>query len=171
MAGRPITDEDRQRVRLLHAEGLGRNQIARQLGRSGQTISKIADDLGLSFERTATVAATEARKADAAALRAEEMLGALRDAKRIRGQLFAPARIMNFGGRDNTYNERDIPEPTFEQKRQIAQAWSLLVEKSVRLDEHDADDGADGARSMLGSLARELRVAAEHIQQEEASDP
>ncbi|RLU85876.1 helix-turn-helix domain containing protein [Streptomyces griseocarneus] len=66
----PITDADRKAVRHLHAEGLSRNEIARQTGRSAATVSKIAKAEGLRFEGGARVApATEARRADAAARR------------------------------------------------------------------------------------------------------
>lgn len=155
MPGAPVTEHDRAEVRRLHAEGCARNEIARRIGRSGRTVSRIAAELGLSFDRALTVAATEAKKADAKALRAEEMMAALRDARRVREQLFAPAKIMNFGGRDNTYNERDIPEPTFEQKRSIAQTWGLLIERSIRLDQHDGGDQGLAAvdawlRGMMG---------------------
>lgn len=69
MAG-PITDADREAVRRLHAEGKSRNQIARETGRSAATVSKIAAAEGLTFSGGARVAAaTEARRADAAARR------------------------------------------------------------------------------------------------------
>ncbi|MFC8095357.1 hypothetical protein [Streptomyces sp. NPDC057301] len=66
----PITDRDREQVRRLHAEGQSRNQIARSIGRSAASVSKIARELGLTFAGGARVAAaTEARRADAAARR------------------------------------------------------------------------------------------------------
>lgn len=43
---RPVTDEDRRRVRELHAEGLSRNAIGKEIGRSGRTVSRIADAEG-----------------------------------------------------------------------------------------------------------------------------
>ncbi|MGW2484954.1 helix-turn-helix domain-containing protein [Streptomyces sp. NPDC001571] len=66
----PIRKRDRDRVRELHAEGKSRNEIARTTGRSAATVSKIARELGLAFSGGARVAAaTEARRADAAARR------------------------------------------------------------------------------------------------------
>ncbi|WP_411129902.1 helix-turn-helix domain-containing protein [Streptomyces sp. x-19] len=66
----PITDRDRKQVRELHAEGKSRNEIARTIGRSAATVSKIARAEGLAFSGGARVAAaTEARRADAAARR------------------------------------------------------------------------------------------------------
>ena len=66
----PITDRDRKQVHRLHAAGKSRNAIAREIKRSASTVSKIAESLGLTFAGGARVAAaTEARRADAAARR------------------------------------------------------------------------------------------------------
>ncbi|MEU7163129.1 helix-turn-helix domain-containing protein [Streptomyces morookaense] len=66
----PITNRDREAVRRLHAEGKSRNHIARTIGRGAASVSKIAAELGLAFSGGARVtAATEARRADAAARR------------------------------------------------------------------------------------------------------
>lgn len=86
----PITDADREQVRRLHAEGESRNAIARAIGRSAASVSKIARELGLTFSGGARVAAaTEARRADAAARRellADEALdGALGQVARTAG--------------------------------------------------------------------------------------
>ncbi|GAA0371702.1 helix-turn-helix domain-containing protein [Streptomyces blastmyceticus] len=86
----PITNTDREQVRRLHAAGKSRNAIARETGRSAATVSKVARELGLEFSGGARVAAaTEARRADAAARRellAEESLdGALRQVERTTG--------------------------------------------------------------------------------------
>lgn len=66
----PITDRDREAVRRLHGEGKSRNAIARTSGRGAATVSKIANELGLTFSGGARVAAaTEAHRADAAVRR------------------------------------------------------------------------------------------------------
>lgn len=84
----PIIDTDREAVRRLHTEGKSRNQIARETGRSAATVSKIAADLGLAFSGGARVAAaTEARRADAAARREQladtALDGALNQVERV----------------------------------------------------------------------------------------
>ena len=62
---RPVTEEDREQIRALHAEGLGRNEIARRLNRGLRTVSVHAAQMGLSFARAAmTEEATRVRKAD-----------------------------------------------------------------------------------------------------------
>lgn len=140
MAARPITDEDRRRVRSLHAAGRNRNQIAKELGRSGSTVSKIAAELGLSFNREATAAATEAKVIDAKARRAQLMHDLLDDAERLRAQLFSETTIHSFGGKENTYNSKKVPRPLFSDQRNIVQAVSTAISASLRLDVHDSDD-------------------------------
>ncbi|WP_370420359.1 helix-turn-helix domain-containing protein [Streptomyces sp. QH1-20] len=86
----PIREGDREQVRRLHAGGKSRNAIARTIGRSASTVSKIAAQEGLAFSGGARVAAaTESRRADAAARRvllADESLdGALRQVERVGG--------------------------------------------------------------------------------------
>lgn len=66
-------------------------------------VSKIAKELGLSFNREATAAATEAKVIDAKARRAQLMHDLLDDAERLRQQLFALATLHSFGGKDHTY--------------------------------------------------------------------
>jgi IS30 family transposase len=85
----PVTDEDRERLRQLHAEGHGRNEIARRLKRSPRTISILAEELGLSFDRTATAVATQARVIDAKARRAALIHRAYARAEKIYDRLEA----------------------------------------------------------------------------------
>jgi IS30 family transposase len=97
----PVSEDELAEIRRLHAEGKGRNEIARTIGRSLRTISVHAGRMGLTFDRTATEAATEARKADLAerrAILAEALQG---DAERLTEQLWEPAVVFNFGGKDD----------------------------------------------------------------------
>jgi transposase-like protein len=66
-----VTDKERQRVAELHAEGKGRNAIAREIGRSAGTVSSVAAQLGISFDRSAAKKATDARLAYAEERRLE----------------------------------------------------------------------------------------------------
>lgn len=139
---RPVTDKDYAQVKALHAEGLTRNEIARQMRRSGKTVSRIAEMLGLDFDRTRTAVATEARKVDARAKRTALAEALLDDAERLRQQLFAPALAWNFGGKDNTYEQQQIPQPSFRDQYQIMSAIGVAVDRHLRLDDHDAGDSA-----------------------------
>jgi hypothetical protein len=52
MAARPVTPEDQNQIRTLHAAGTSRNQIARQLNRRPSVISEWAKKMGLEFDGT-----------------------------------------------------------------------------------------------------------------------
>ncbi|WP_405752907.1 MULTISPECIES: helix-turn-helix domain-containing protein [unclassified Streptomyces] len=81
---RPITDKDRRAVRR-HAAGRTRNEIARKLKRSPSTVSKIAKDQGLTFDRgPEVIAATEARRIDLAARRVDLAHRQHEDAEKLR---------------------------------------------------------------------------------------
>jgi ParB-like chromosome segregation protein Spo0J len=149
----PINDDDREQVRRLHAEGLGRNDIARAIGRSPSTVSKIAAALGLTFDRTATAVATEARKADARAMRAEIAIGLLEDVVRLRAQLFKSCTVFNFGGKENTFEQALIDEPTFADKRNILTAIGTAVDRAMKLDAYDKiDETLSGIDAWLDAM-------------------
>lgn len=61
---RPITDEDRDEIRQLHAKGKSCRAIADAVDRSPGRVSEIAKSLGLKFDRAQTRAATSATQAD-----------------------------------------------------------------------------------------------------------
>ncbi|WP_018908765.1 helix-turn-helix domain containing protein [Salinispora arenicola] len=140
---RPVTQADYDRVRELHAQGMSRNEIGRTIGRSGRTISRLAQELGLSFERSgATAKATEARKADAATRRARIEEQALASAERLLKQMWKPALVFNFGGRENDYNSTTLEEPPFSDKRAIATSVQALMQTALKIAEHDRADAA-----------------------------
>ena len=120
-----------------HAQGKSRNAIAEILGRSGCTVSRIAADLGLSFERTRTAAAAAAKEADGAAGRAQLQLDALAGVNKLMRQMFEPTVIYTFGGKENDYSERPVDEPPFRDKRDIATAISALAATALKLAEYD----------------------------------
>lgn len=156
---RPVTQADYDQVRQLHAQGKTRNEIGRALGRSGRTISRIAVELGLSFERSgATAAATAAKKADAASRRAKLQVDALDGAQKLMDQMFAPTVVFNFGGKENDYNSREHPEPPFRDKQAIANAIQALAGTALKLAEYDKAAGSEDEKGMLGRLRDQLRA-------------
>lgn len=158
-SGPPITDDDRRRVAELHAQGLSRNAIARETGRSQATVSKLARELGLSFRRERTAEATRVKVIDAKARRAELAALLLEDAHRLREQLWEPCTLVKIGGKDNIATEHPLARPLFEDQLKIVQASSLAAERHARLVELDADNGVGEATSMLTGLAEALGKA------------
>ena len=170
MARRPLTQADRDRVRELHAAGRNRNQIAKDIDRSGATVSKLAAELGLSFDREQVKAATDAKVADAREKRSQLMLDYLTDAQRLRQQLWGATEYREHGGRDFVCRKWTQPEPTPADKLKLMQASATAAASSLKLDHHDADRGADGAKSMLGALAAGLQAAYDQLEHEDQAD-
>ncbi|MFE5895905.1 helix-turn-helix domain-containing protein [Streptomyces sp. NPDC056488] len=159
---KPITDQDRDDVRRLHAEGESRNAIARAIGRSGSTVSKIAGEFDppLSFERgPEVVAATDARRVDLAARRALFAERLHDSAERLHEQLFAPCTVGAFGGKENEWSQVDLDRPQFADQRQILAAVSTAVDKSLKLAPAEGGQNAEDVRSMLGTLGEVLADA------------
>lgn len=152
-AGRPLTDADRRRVAKLHAKGLNRNAIAREIGRAQSTVSKIARELGLSFDRSRTTAATQARQVDAKHRRAELADLALDDAHEMRRRALA------------------LPPDDGRNARDFAQAYGVFIDRHIRLAEMDADNGTEHAKSMLGALADGFAAAYKHLGAPPPDDP
>jgi hypothetical protein len=167
---RHVTDDDYEAVRALHAQGCGRNEIARRLDRSGEVISRLAAEMGLSFARAAnTAVATETRRQDLAARRillAEQLTA---DAERLREQLWQPTVVYAFGGKDNTYEEHLMEEAPAADKRALMGALGMAVDRSLKLEPIRDDSGAEAAKSMVGQLMAGLVEVYREQQSEEGS--
>lgn len=160
VAAERVTDAERERILELHGQGMSRNDIAREVNRSGDVVSRTVRDAGLAFDRSGQVAAaTAAKQADNRAKRAQLANDLLEDAQKLRAKLWAPALVYNFGGKDNTYTERTHDEPDASAKLKLMQAVGVAVDRSLKIDEHDSGAGVDAARSMITDLAAKLGAA------------
>jgi hypothetical protein len=158
----PFSDEEIEELKRLHAEGLGRNAIAREMGRSLRGVSVHAERLGLTFDRTATAVATEAKKTDAKARRAaiidrayarvEKLLDRLDEADE--GRFKFTASTVN--GID-TVSLDHVPG---QEEKALSGAITQYLTQAVKLEQLDGDPGVEAARSMLGSLAEGLNKLA-----------
>lgn len=157
---RPWTEDTE--LRELHAAGHTLGDIAKRLDRSRSTISHHAKRLGLVWDRagTRTAAATAAKIADARTRRAQLAAALLDDAERLRAQMWAPTIVFNFGGKDNDYNQRELPEPPHGDKLKIMQAVGIAVDRVLKIDLHDADAELEQAVGMLDQIAAAINAAA-----------
>jgi hypothetical protein len=155
--GTPITDEDRKEIIRLHGEGKGRNEIARLTQRSLRTVSLVCAEAGLEFDVTMTEDATRHRVAQLAERRAILAEALQADAERLTEAMWQPGKIYSFGGRDNTYSERDVDEPPAADKRNLMAAANVAIEKSLKLVPPRDDDGTEQVGSLLTSLYDKLR--------------
>lgn len=155
----PVSDAERARIIATIEAGTSRNDTARKHKRSPGTITKIAHAAGLSFDRSATRAATEAKQADNRARRAGQAIAYLDkvdelfvEIDAVRARLHGPTIVFNFGGRDNDYNERLLDEPDSGTVRALtssirdlmmsARAAHTTVLDMERTDQPQAGNGA-----------------------------
>lgn len=136
---RLVTDEERARVRELHAEGMSRNKIAEELDRPWSTVTKIAVELGLSFDRAATRQAVEAHKVDLAAMRADLAHELLSKARGFLRAMDKPFLVFSFGGKDNTYAERTLDKAPTADVRNLMTSVGIALQRSLELSKFDAD--------------------------------
>ncbi|MEU8886726.1 helix-turn-helix domain-containing protein [Streptomyces sp. NPDC048442] len=159
---RPVDDADREAVRVLHAEGHGRNEIARRTGRSGHTISDLAADLGLTFDRAATAVATQARVIDSRARRAAivarlydvaeddlDYLTSVNPYPLVEVSMGAPVR----------YDAERLPA---QDRKALITGISTATTAAARLEAIDGSPETDSVRSMLLSLADGIQAVAGH---------
>ena len=142
--------------RELHARGYGRNRIAREMGVAPVCVSRTAEHLGLTFDRSRIEAATKARLADLAerrALLAEDLLS---DAEKLRAQMWEPTIVYNFGGATNSYEEHEFPEAPAADKRALMSTAATAIDRVLKLVPPEESSNLDGAKSMLGSLGEAL---------------
>ncbi|QJT04367.1 helix-turn-helix domain-containing protein [Streptomyces asoensis] len=137
---RAVTQEDYDAVRRLHAQGMGRNEIARTINRGTRTVSVLAAEMNLVFEITVTEEATRHRVAQLAERRAILAEALQDDAERLTEQLWQPAKVFRIGGAANKYVERELDEPPADAKRDLLAAASIAIEKSLKLVPPERED-------------------------------
>ena len=137
----PVGDAEREQIRVLHARGESLNAIAKQLGRSKSTIAHHCKAMGLSFDRSATIEATEARVADTKAKRAEVSARFLAKAGELLDQMDQPHLAFNFGGKENTYNEHLLDRAPTGDLRNLMESAAKAFGQHLAQERHDADDG------------------------------
>lgn len=155
----PLDPDKRAAIAQAIRDGGRRNEIAREHGVSPSTVTTIATAEGIdgAFDRSATKRATEARNADVAAERARLKSLLVEDAHRLRQQLWLPCTMHNFGGKDNTHNSIELPQPTFEQQRNIMTSVGIAVDKVAALEKLDLGGGVEEAAGLIRDLVDSIR--------------
>lgn len=159
--GSPLPAEVVAEIQRLAGEGSGRNEIARQLGVSAGTVTRHAP--AGSFDRGGTAVAVKARQVDLAARRAELAALLLEDAAKLRAQLWQPHMAFAFGGKENTYNEHPLSEPTPADKRALISSAVTALTAHLRLVDHDSDGGLADAESVLDGFMNSIAQRAAEI--------
>lgn len=170
---RPLAADKRAAILTdIRAGELSRNAIARKHSVSVGSVTNIAKkaEEHTAFDRSQTVQATRAREADTASVRAS--LAARRTAfavhlqdvaEREAGKLTAPTLYWEWGGKEHTYAEKTVDEPTATDRRTIMATIATAVDRSLKLVP-PAPEAATESRSALGDLMAGLAAdyAARH---------
>jgi len=137
----PLAPQKRAAILEDIRAGKTRNRTARDHGVSFSTVTKIAGEERISFDRSQTKSATDAAVADARAIRAATSRRFLDEANKLLDELHQPHTAYSFGGKENTYNEHEFPEPPVDAKRTLITAAAIAYDKHLAQERHDADDG------------------------------
>jgi hypothetical protein len=152
----PVTDEEKAEIRRLHGEGKSCRAIADEIDRSPTTVSEKAAEMGLSFDRSQTEAATKAALKDNAAKRAAIIAWqydrTLRLAARLDADTFKVAGQTQFGMQAEELDF--VPDGS---ELNLSRAIGTYLKAAADLEKVDATDGTDAARGMLGDLMARLR--------------
>jgi hypothetical protein len=142
--------------RELHAEGLGRNAIARAMSIPQCVASRTAEHLGLDFDRSRIQAATRARLADFEERRsilAERLLAIAEDSL---SRIYEETTVFAFGGKDNEFNDHVFPEAPVLERQKLLTSAAIAIDKSLKLVPPSASSDLDNAKSMLTQIGEAL---------------
>jgi hypothetical protein len=162
---KPLSEKVRRQVLAAVRAGEKRSALARRLGISHTAVTRICREaqivqLPMTPERAATLAAaTHAIRTNSAHRRATLSASFLEDAERLRSQLWQPATIGDFGGKEFEYHEHKLPEPDAKSKRDLMIAAAVAADKSMLLEKFDRDDtGAERVRGAIVDLIDRMQA-------------
>ncbi|WEV41628.1 helix-turn-helix domain-containing protein [Bifidobacterium sp. ESL0682] len=136
-----VTQAEQDRIRELHAQGKSLNSIAKTLHRSNSTVKKYADLMGLSFDRGATMNATKAKSADAAAKRADLKNRLLDEAALLLEDLHKPYPVYSFT-QSGKYLEHEMKKPSADVIRNLMTSVGIALQRSIDLERVDQQSEA-----------------------------
>lgn len=143
-ATEPLSDETRARIIALALQELPVRAIAQEAGCSTGSVSNVCRLAGIFLDRGRTRAATEARRADAAAARAElaaELIALTRDEL---ARLRRPhTEYWGVGGAEPVVLSQLMPEPPPRARRDLISGAMALVDRHLKLVAVDAGNGRD----------------------------
>lgn len=158
---KPLTDDEKQHIVELIQSGKGCAEIAREVGRAVDTVSRIAKTIGWTFGKTNLARAHEARSAYSSERRAELAARATEEADRLLRELHGEYMVFSFGGKDNTFNAKVLEEPPIEAKRAMIQGFRELIRTVIDIDRHDSrnDEGASAVDEWLRGIVGDAVAA------------
>lgn len=152
-----IDPDKRARVAALHAQGLGRNEIARRLDMRPADVTRAAREAGLSFDRAATDKATRARTRDMAAARQTQLIRAYDAVDMILDRLEDPHPVAMLRGEGGIPRETPVSQIPARDLAQLTDALYKVRTVASKLEAVD-NPAAVEASDMLTRLADRLGI-------------
>lgn len=138
---RPVDAKTRARIRKLARDGMTRNAIAREVGVSPSTVSKVCEAARppITFDRTATAAAVEAHSIDMKAVRAKLSEQAVERVGKLFDLLDAKHTVFHFD-KDGVMSTGTLDRPTSGDMKNYITSIGILIDKHIALVRYDSDD-------------------------------
>jgi transposase-like protein len=162
--GARIPDGQREAILAdVRAGGLSCRAIAKKHGVSAATVSGLAREHGLTFERSdgKTRAATAARAFDAKTARAQMIERLHGDAERFRERAWQPCTTLIGTGPQAMWVTTNLP--SFRDQQSAYTSLGIALDKALTLERHDDDSGQAAGQNMLGDLMAALGAVHERI--------
>lgn len=152
-----LTDAEKARIVELARRGWTCRQVAVEVSRSPTTVSRTARQAGVVWGEVnqARANATVAYGAERRAVLASQLQI---EAEKLLAEIRKPMVAYNFGGKDNTYNERTMSEPDTRAKRDLVHAATMASKAALEIDKHDnRSTDVDQAAGLIVALVDGLR--------------
>jgi hypothetical protein len=157
---RPWTREEDAQLKKLHSLGRSLHSITKEMGRSGETISRHAKQLGLIFNKAKMLPALEHNAADIKQLResnirtmhelAKSIMDEITDVRA--GQRRFRTTIKGMGGADVTEIELQYIPP--QDMRNLLTSVAATISSVTALEKANNDGGLSEAKSIVGGIRR-----------------
>lgn len=154
------TDAEKARILELHGQGMSRNDIARETGRSNDVVSRTVRAAGKTFERGPEVAAAVAAKQADNSVRRQDIKHRIY----VHGQLLMgrveadefETLVKGKYGAEEIVTLRFVPP---NDEKAIAQSVGSYMATAAKLEAIDSGAPIEAAKSMLADLGSALGVA------------
>ncbi|MFC7790969.1 hypothetical protein [Streptomyces cinereoruber] len=133
-------------VQVLAEQGFGRNEIARRTGIPEVSVSRIAESLGITFDRSQTEQALKARLADLKESQMGLAMGAIEDMIKARYRIATAATDRDFAFATKAFND-------------LSQVYQRLVPQWT------PEDVNEEATSLIDRIVAGLTVVAEELEE------
>ncbi len=155
-AHRPVEALTREKIQEAARDGSrSRNSIAREFSVSGETVTRICAEAGITFDRSKTEAAVRAHALDIAAEQQTLLRMMVAEVQEELDLLNAPYLVWSFGGMDGEIHSHLLDAAPMDVRNMAIRSAATVVDKVAR---HlgTTPEGAAAAESVLDRIEAEF---------------